>query len=144
MRHILAVCTANICRSPLAEALLARTLPDHQVQSAGLEALVGMPADPTAVAVAADQGCDVRGHRARQLSAWMCQQADLILVMDQTHRLALEERFPLARGKVFRLGHYGSFDVADPYRKPREAFEDAWAAIARGVEDWAPRIRKLS
>ena len=86
---------------------------------------------------------DLTGHRARQLAGWMCQQADLILVMDQGHRLALEERFPLARGKVFRSGHYGDFDVADPYRQPLEAFEAARAAIARGVEDWAPRIRRL-
>lgn len=144
MRRILAVCTANICRSPIAEALLARALPGCEVQSAGLEALVGLPADPNAVEVAAADGVDLKPHRARQLAAWMCQANDLILVMDQGHRLALEERFPLARGKVFRLGHYGDFDVADPYRKPREAFEAARAAIARGVDDWAPRIRRLA
>ena len=143
MKHILAVCTANICRSPIAEGLLARALPEHQVQSAGLAALIGFPADPVAVTVAATQGVDLKPHRARQLAAWMCERADLILVMDQTHRLALEERFPLARGKVFRLGHYGDFDVADPYRMSVEAFESASAAIARGVDEWALRIRRL-
>lgn len=143
MRRILAVCTANICRSPIAEALLARALPGYEVQSAGLEALVGQPADPGSVAVASAAGLDLSPHRARQIATWMCQQNDLILVMEQGHRLALEERFPLARGKVFRLGHYRDFDVVDPYRQPAEVFEAAWAAIARGVDDWAPRIRRL-
>ena len=61
------------------------------------------------------------------------------------HSLALlEQQFPAVRGKVFRLGHIGNFEIADPYRQPREAFDASWAAIARGVADWAPRIRQLS
>ena len=74
----------------------------------------------------------------------LCQQSQLILVMEQDHKTELERLFPLARGKVFRIGHVGQFDVADPYRQPRPAFDAAYAAIARGVQDWVPRIRQLS
>jgi protein-tyrosine phosphatase len=49
MKHILTLCIGNICRSPLAQALLARELPGHTVWSAGLSALVGEPADPLSV-----------------------------------------------------------------------------------------------
>lgn len=143
MKHILTLCIGNICRSPLAQALLARELPGLTVWSAGLGALVGQPADPLSVLVATEQGLDLRAHRAQQVSAWMCQQAELILVMEQAHKAALEQQFPLVRGKVFRLGQLGNFEIADPYRQPREAFDAAYAAIARGVSDWAPRIRQL-
>lgn len=143
MKHVLTLCIGNICRSPLAQALLARELPTHNVWSAGLGALVGQPADPHVVAVAAAHGLDLAAHRAQQVSSWMCQQAELILVMEQGHKQQLEQQFPLVRGKVYRLGQFGQFDVADPYRQPREAFATAYAAIAQGVADWVPRIRQL-
>jgi protein-tyrosine phosphatase len=73
----------------------------------------------------------------------MCQQAELILVMERGHQTEVQNRYPHARGKVFRLGHYGDFDVADPYRQPRPAFEAAYELIARGAADWAKRIRQL-
>lgn len=143
MKQILVVCIGNICRSPLAQALLQRELPQLQVWSAGLGAVVGAPADPLSVAIAQDHALDLSAHRAQQISGWMCQQVDMILVMEQSHKDQLLRQFPHVRGKVFRLGHYGQFDIADPYRQPRESFEQAWAAIAQGVADWAPRIRQL-
>lgn len=144
MQRILTLCIGNICRSPLAEALLARALPTHQVWSAGLGALVGQPADPTSVLIAHEQGLDLSAHRAQQVTSFMCQQADLILVMEQGHKTQLEQQYPQVRGKVFRLGQFGQFEIADPYRQPREAFDSAWAAIAQGVADWVPRIQQLS
>lgn len=144
MKHILTLCIGNICRSPLAEALLARELPKHTVWSAGLGALVGKPADPLSIAVAAAHGLDISAHRAQQVTSWLCQQTELILVMEQSHKSQLEQQFPMVRGKVFILGQYGKFDIADPYQQPREAFDTAFAAIAQGVADWVPRIRQLS
>lgn len=144
MNHILTLCIGNICRSPLAQVLLARELPQHTVVSAGLGALVGNPADATSVQIALENGLDLAAHRAQQVSGWMCQQADLILVMEQSHKAQLEQQFPQVRGKVFRLGHIGQFEIADPYRQPRDAFDAAWAGIAKGVSDWVPRIRQLS
>ena len=143
MKHILTLCIGNICRSPIAQALLAREFPDKTVWSAGLGALIGRPADPLSVEIAAAHGLDLSAHRGQQLAGWMCQKAELILVMEQSHKTQLEQQYPLTRGKVYRLGDIGKFDIADPYRSPRQAFETAYAEIARGVADWAPRIRKL-
>lgn len=143
MKHILTLCVGNICRSPIAEALLAREFPDKTIWSAGLAALVGDPADPLSIEVAAAHGVDLSAHRAQQLVGWMCQTAELILVMEQGHKSEVEQQYPLVRGKVFRLGEIGKFDIADPYRESREAFETAYDHIARGVADWAPRIRQL-
>ena len=144
MQRIMTLCIGNICRSPLAQVLLARELPTHQVWSAGLSALVGSPADPTSVQIAQEQGLDLAAHRAQQVSSFMCQQAELILVMEQSHKSQLEQLYPQVRGKVFRLGQFGQFDIDDPYRKPREAFDTAYQGIAQGVADWLTRIRQLS
>lgn len=143
MKHILVLCVGNICRSPIAEALLAREFPDKTIWSAGLGALVGNPADPLSIEVAAAHGVDLSAHRAQQLVGWMCQTAELILVMEQGHKSEVEQQYPLVRGKVYRLGEIGKFDIADPYREGREAFEAAYDHIARGVADWAARIRQL-
>lgn len=143
MNNILVVCIGNICRSPLAQAMLAHELPGKNVWSAGLDALVGYPADPTSVELATEQGLDLSEHRAQQISSVMCQQAELILVMEQSHKAELERRYPTARGRVFRLGEPGGYDIADPYRQGREAFESARQYITRGVQDWSPRIRQL-
>jgi len=143
MRQILVLCIGNICRSPMAEQLLARELPGQRIWSAGLSALVGEPADPLAVEVAQAHGLDLSAHRAQQFTTQMCQSADLILVMERNQQSSVEKHHPCARGKVFRLGHIGNFEITDPYRLPRPAFEAAYELIARGVADWAPRIRKL-
>lgn len=143
MQHILVLCIGNICRSPIAEALLRQQFPGKAVWSAGMDALVGKPADAESVAVAARHGLELSAHRAQQLASWMCQKAELILVMEQGQRAELEQRYLWARGKVFRLGEWGAFDIADPYRHPRAAFEAAYAGIARGVADWVPRIQQL-
>ncbi|MGB3288405.1 MAG: low molecular weight protein-tyrosine-phosphatase [Burkholderiaceae bacterium] len=146
MHSILLVCVGNICRSPLAEALLRQHFPDKAVHSAGLAALVGQPADSTAQDIAHIHGLDLSAHRARQLTQDMCTRADLILVMESGHQRELAARYPLARGKIRRLGEQPGgqdFDVVDPYQKSREAFEQAHAAIERGVDHWVQRIRQI-
>ena len=143
MHNILVLCVGNICRSPLAQALLEQKLPGTSVSSAGLGALVGRPADPLSVQVAAEHGLDITSHRAQQVMGWMCQQADLILVMEQNQVTAVERQFPLVRGKVFRIGQYRQYDVADPYRNKRSAFDATYAALTQAVDDWAPRIQRL-
>ena len=143
-QRILVLCTGNVCRSPIAAAMLAREFPDRTLESAGLAALVGQPADPKAVESVESLKLDLSAHRARQVTGAMCRAADLILVMEQDHKTELSRRYPLVRGKVFRLGEAGEFDVADPYRGPRHAYETACIEIASGVDAWGRRIRQLS
>lgn len=141
--HILILCSGNVCRSPIATVLLARDLSDKTIASAGLAAPMGVQADPMAIEFAAARGLDLSAHRARQVTHRMCQAADLILVMERGHQAELRRRYPQVWGKVFRLGEAGGFDIADPYRRPRKAFEAACADITTGVAAWAARIREL-
>jgi protein-tyrosine phosphatase len=137
--RILVVCIGNICRSPMAAALLERRLsaraPAPTVTSAGIAALVGRPADPIAVELLQERGLDLSGHRARQLTEELVMGVDLVIAMSQGQVRSVEAMAPRARGRVHRLGRWGDFDVPDPYRKSRAAFEDALACIDRGIDD---------
>ena len=106
------------------------------VESAGIAALVGAPADPLAIALMQERGIDLSGHRARQLTPQIAGASELILVMEEGHVRAVERIFPPARGRVHRLGRFGAFDVADPYGQQRPAFESSLSLIERGIEDF--------
>lgn len=137
--RILTVCIGNICRSPMAEAALAGRLRSRgfevTVESAGIAALVGRPADPMAQAVMLERGIDISSHRARQLTPELIRSFELVLVMDAEQQRAVEAMSPSARGRVHRIGRWSSFDVPDPYRRDRPAFDQAFALIERGVDD---------
>lgn len=138
---ILTLCTGNICRSPFAEAVLRDKLPDKHVSSAGIGALVGHGADPTARHVAAGLGYDLSGHVARQLNAELIQASDLILVMDGMHLEWIHDQAPQARGKVFLLGRWQEeAEVMDPYRRSEEVFRRVFDQILAYSDDWAARL----
>lgn len=61
--------------------------------------------------------------------------------MDRGQRRLVEERYPLARGKVFRIGEHENFDVHDPYRQPRFVFERSARLLELGVNGWLSRLR---
>lgn len=138
------VCVGNICRSPTAEYLLRHKLPGSatQVKSAGLGALAGKPADPTAQAILEEQGVDMSAHVARQISTGMANDADLILVMEPMHLNALYEIAPQVRGRSFLLGKWlDDQAVPDPYRQQRPAFEHAYQLIDQATDAWLKYLR---
>ena len=144
IRHILVVCVGNICRSPMAEALLRRELRGQDgftVESAGLGALVGHAASEHSVTLMDEFGLDISGHRARQLHPDMVRDADLVLVMEAGHKRAIDDADVTARGKVYRLGEWQDTDIDDPYRQEREAYEDALRDIQAGVASWVEKIK---
>ncbi|WP_314194713.1 low molecular weight phosphatase family protein [uncultured Arthrobacter sp.] len=89
--RILTVCTGNICRSPVAERLLQagldQVLPGgFEVRSAGTRALVGDPVQPLSADIIRTFGGTAEGFSARQLSAKILRNVDLVLTMTSGHR----------------------------------------------------------
>jgi protein-tyrosine phosphatase len=85
---VLALCTANQCRSVMAEALLARRLSVAEVtmpvRSAGLRP-GGTPPPTEVVAAMTHYGLDVAGHHSQQVTAADLAGADLVLAMAREH-----------------------------------------------------------
>lgn len=138
MPNILFVCTANQFRSPIAAAYFERRLCDLSasagwtVSSAGTWVTAGLPAHPKALIEAAALGLDLRAHRTREVDAAMLAAADLIVVMEQGHREALECEFPQCRGRIVLLGTAAGEDHPEIPDPARTHFEES-AAAARSI-----------
>jgi protein-tyrosine phosphatase len=105
------VCTGNVCRSPFAErwgrrlllTALGSAAGSVQLESAGIQAVVGSAMHPYIARVLKAWGGDPMDFRARQLDERMPADADLVLTMDGRQRQAVLERAPKALAKTFTL-----------------------------------------
>jgi len=143
IRHLLVVCTANICRSPVIASVLGECLPRVAVSSAGVAAKRDALADPMAVEVLKVRtGFDIHAHRSRPLVGSMCEAADLILVMERAQRQAVHDRFPISWGKTWTLD--AGEDVFDPMGYPRHVYEAWLEEILKKAGAWASRIARIN
>ncbi len=139
------MCVGNICRSPMAEGLLAKILveenkTDLKVYSAGLAAMVNHPPDEKACQLMLSEDVNISHYRAKQLNKEMIRKSDLILVMEKCHKTAIEDIDPSARGKVYRLGEWTKADIVDPYQQDMAAFQNALHDIKLGVSQWLTKL----
>ena len=139
--RVLIVCDGNICRSPTVAALLRELKPGKTVSSAGPVGLVGNEMEPTARAVAEENGLECGPHTARKLDSELCRDSDLILVMESRQKERLSRVFPEASGKTFLLSHWnGGHDIPDPYKRGRDAFERIYPMMQEATKAWAAKL----
>ena len=85
---IVVLCTANVCRSPMAAALLTRRLAalgvTVPVRSAGMTGS-GDPPLPEVISVMASYGIQISSHRSRVVCAGDLASAALVLAMSRDH-----------------------------------------------------------
>jgi protein-tyrosine-phosphatase len=131
---IVTVCTANICRSPMAAGLLqhalagqAEPLKSLQVVSAGVAARTGEPVSENSVTAMKKAGIDIAGARSQPLSARLAQEASLILCMTESHRAMINLTLnpPPRHLYLFRefLPRGADKEIGDPYGGPLKVYE---------------------
>jgi protein-tyrosine phosphatase len=141
VQRILTVCTGNICRSPVAAAMLASGLGEpFRVESAGVGAVVGHGATREAARTAAARGHDVSAHRGRQLDPSLARAFDMLLVMEERHRLWVSRHVPQVRGRTFLFGHWRDLEIPDPIGQPMHVYEHVAALMEQCAADWVARL----
>jgi protein-tyrosine phosphatase len=115
--RVLVVCTANICRSPMLEALIARRLAregiNAMVRSVGVHAFDGAPPLPEVVTVMREFGIDVSAHASQRVTPELVQGADLVIGLAREH---VRETVVLDPGSFGR-----SFTIKELVRRTRSA-----------------------
>ncbi len=152
MYSVLFVCTANQCRSPMAEALWRDYVAVHypqdvwEIASAGTWTGKGRYAMPLTVQVLAEQGLDASSHRSQPVDWSLIYQYRLILVMEQNHKEALQHEFPEARNRIYLLAEMSGpgYSVADPVRGGLDHYRQTLAELADLLAHGAERIRNLA
>jgi len=139
--RIVFVCAGNINRSPAAELLLRRLLPDTEIRSAGTsgQSVGKHMARPMRAALEA-MGIkpeETFGHRAVQLSRDLVEWATHIYVMDGATRKKVLQYHACSHKKVQMMSPYG--DVDDPAFRKNGATADS---IAREIDFHCARIAK--
>ena len=133
MPSIIFLCTANMCRSPMAEVLLQKKLQqredivDWRVESAGTWTVIGRPVAPKTQEVMQRLfGLDLSAHRSRLVSRSLLRPFDLILVMEAGHKEAIGIEFPELVSRVHLIYEMvGQVrNVIDPIGGKTKDFED--------------------
>lgn len=135
---ILVVCTANICRSPLAELLLTDRLDQRrfEVASAGVRGWRDQPMDDAVQHEARRLGLDPTGFRSRPLRAEHITSADLVLTATKEHRAGVLELVPTALRRTYTLREFAAVGCEVPLGAPEEVV----AAVSRSRSHAGPDI----
>jgi protein-tyrosine phosphatase len=146
---ILMVCLGNICRSPLAEGLLASKLPKDKffIDSAGIGAYhIGKQPDQRSILVAQKNGLDITYQKARQFTSNDFEDFDYIFAMDNTNYENILEiaKNDSQKSKVDMILNQlfpgENVDVPDPYYGLQNGFDMVYEMLDETCEILAKKL----
>ncbi len=141
IKRLVFVCSGNICRSPLGEAI-ARS-EGVLAESFGLDTRGGDPADPRAIKYAADKKIDLSFHRTRQIKQYQPMDGDLLIGMEPAHVKKLRALFA-NQVPVTLAGLWLDSPVAylhDPYNTNPNFFNECPLAVEMSAKALASKIK---
>jgi protein-tyrosine phosphatase len=144
--RVVTVCTANLCRSPFAAAVLHGRLAargfDVEVASTGVGATAGYAPPTNWLDVAAEFGVDLAEHRS-QPPELVLPGADLVLTMTAEHLRSLVVAWPELVGRATTIGLAAASSTADGLVVPQRALDVLVVPNDRDVTDPVGRPRRV-
>lgn len=145
------VCTANVCRSPMAEKLFEEALEKSETKkkvkvfSAGISAMDGDQASENSLQVCEEVGLDLTDHRSAALTRATLENASAIFCMTESHRALLTMYFEVPEStSIFLMREFieeGSKELPDPfgqnmdvYRECRNRMQESLPSLVNWVE----------
>ena len=152
MPSVLFVCTANQCRSPMAEAIFRDLMQKNgkleawSIDSAGVGALAGQPATLFTQSTLRERGIEIGAHRSRTVTKELLRSHKLILTMEHEQEEALKSAFPEMTDRICLLASMvdGQFDIDDPIGRPIERYRSLANELTDVLERGLPRIEWLA
>ena len=148
---ILFVCTANICRSALAEVILRKKLQEKGltevlVDSAGVDDYAGQPRDHKMSSYARKEKYDLGGE-SKFISQDQVDSADLIVCMEKYHVVEIQKRLPYkhwGRIKLFNEICFGKqTNLIDPSGNTEYIYGITFQHIEEGCGTLARKLYKM-
>ena len=150
---IIVVCTGNICRSPMAAALLAHALKaepaplsEFKVISAGVAARDGDAASTNSITALKKVGLDISDHQSQPLNPEMVAQASAIFVMTESHRAVINAAIDPTPHNVYLIREFmpreADKQIADPYGGPLPLYEECRDEIVEAIPSVMAFLRK--
>ena len=139
------VCTANICRSPIAEGIAPKIGQEHNLhffaRSGGTMGLVNKPPAKNSIKTMKKIGIDISEQRSSAIRKEDLEWADYILVMTPKHAQKVRTLFPSFDDKILILANFGGMmKIEDPVGKWIFAFHSCRKAIAKSLNGFAKQI----
>lgn len=142
--QILCICTANICRSPMAERLLAHALAAEEeplrslrVVSAGVAACYGDPPSANSVAALRKVGVDLNDHRSQPVTRELLDSSLAVFCMTESHRAVLYYHFDPLPTPVYLMRGFmpqtEPCEIPDPYGMDLHAYETCRDSMVEAV-----------
>jgi len=145
--RIIFVCSGNICRSPMAQAIADELLEERDcpgvVISAGTLGLVGREPALEARKALAEIDLELSGKRSQGVSPPMAEHADYLPVMEPKHEEYLRERVADADDKIVRLWEYAESPhagIEDPVGEDLDAFRETRDLLYECIENWLEEL----
>ena len=154
-RYLLTVCTANICRSPMAAGLLAHALAAQpeplkslEVRSAGVAAREGEPVSENSITALKRVGINIQNHASQPLTQELVDQALAIFCMTETHRAMIQLQFDPPPENVYLWREFlpagEEKEIGDPYGGPLRVYEACRDEMVEAIPSLVAFLRKLT